>query len=163
MAYLAWQEDLNTGIQVIDDQHKRIVDMINQLHQAQAQASQRSRSEVGDVLNELVDYTLSHFAFEESLLEEAGYAFSRPHKRVHEIFIGRVSDYRVRYRAGEDITQELIGLLSRWLFNHIRSDDAGYVQAVKDNMHALASDKQAGGWLSRSIKRFFVDQPLRTA
>ncbi|WP_137817794.1 MULTISPECIES: bacteriohemerythrin [unclassified Pseudomonas] len=153
MAYLTWQDDLNTGIQVIDDQHKRIVDMINLLHQAQEHG--RSRSEVGDVLNELVDYTLSHFAFEESLLEEAGYEFSRPHKRVHEIFIGRVSDYNLRFKAGEDITQELIGLLSRWLFNHIRTDDAGYVQAVKDNMNTLVSDKRAGGWFSRSIKQFF--------
>ena len=153
MAHLVWQDDLNTGIQVIDDQHRRIVDMINLLHQAQARDG--SRAEVGAVLNELVDYTLSHFAFEEALLEEAGYEFTRPHKRVHEIFTARVSDYNLRFRAGEDITEELIGMLSRWLFNHIRSDDAGYVQAVKDNMNALVSDKQASGWFARSIKRFF--------
>lgn len=151
MAHLVWQDDLNTGIQVIDDQHRRIVDMINQLHDAREQG----RDAVGNVLSELVDYTLSHFAFEEALLEEAGYEFSRPHKRVHEIFIGRVSDYNLRFKAGEDIAQELIGLLSRWLFNHIRSDDAGYVQAVKDNMNALVSNKQASGWFARSLKRFF--------
>jgi len=153
VAHLVWQDDLNTGIQVIDDQHRRIVDMINLLHQAQARGG--SRAEVGAVLSELVDYTLSHFAFEEALLEEAGYEFTRPHKRVHEIFTARVSDYNLRFTAGEDITEELIGMLSRWLFNHIRSDDAGYVQAVKDNMNALVSDKQASGWFSRSIRRFF--------
>lgn len=151
MAHLVWQDDLNTGIQVIDDQHRRIVDMINQLHDAR----ELGRDAVGNVLSELVDYTLSHFAFEEALLEEAGYEFSRPHKRVHEIFIARVSDYNLRFKAGEDIAQELIGLLSRWLFNHIRSDDAGYVQAVKDNMNALVGNKQASGWFARSLKKFF--------
>jgi hemerythrin len=154
MSYLVWQDDLNTGIQVIDDQHKRIVDMINSLHQAKVSVG--SGGEVGEVLNGLVDYTLSHFAFEESLLEEAGYEFTRPHKRVHEIFIGRVKDFNLRFQAGEDITDELLGLLSRWLFNHIRSDDAGYVQAVKDNMNSLVSNKQAGGWFSRSMKKFFA-------
>lgn len=153
MAHLVWQDDLNTGIPVIDEQHRRIVDMINQLHRAQERGG--GRSEVGQVLGELVDYTLSHFAFEEALLEQAGYEFTRPHKRVHEIFTARVSDYGLRFKAGEDITEELIGMLSRWLFNHIRSDDAGYVQAVKDNMNALVGDKQAGGWLARSLKRFF--------
>lgn len=153
MAFLVWQDDLNTGIQVIDDQHRRIVAMINLLQQAQEFG--RSRLEVGDVLVELVDYTLSHFAFEEALLEEAGYAFTRPHKRVHEIFIGRVKEYGMRFEAGEDITQELISLLSRWLFNHIRNDDAAYVQTVQDNLNLLVSDKRASGWFSRSIRHFF--------
>lgn len=153
MDYLAWQDDLNTGIQVIDDQHKRIVFMINLLIRTQEPG--HSRDEVGNVLNELVDYTLSHFAFEESLMEEAGYEFTRPHKHVHKIFIARVKDFSLRFKAGEDITQELIGLLSHWLFNHIRNDDSNYVQSVKDNMNVLVSDKQAGGWFSRSIKKFF--------
>lgn len=153
MAYLVWQEDLNTGIQIIDDQHKRIVAMINQL--IHADENDHSREEVGEVLGELVDYTLSHFAFEEALLEEAGYAFTRPHKRVHEIFTDRVSQFNLRFRAGEDVTQELINLLSRWLFNHIRNDDKAYAETVKHNINALVDNKHSGGWLSRSFKRFF--------
>ena len=44
---------------------------------------------------------------------------------------------------------------SRWLFNHIRNDDAGYVDAVRHSMSELVKDKSEGGWLSRSMKRFF--------
>lgn len=152
MAYLVWQEDLDTGIQVIDTQHKRIVEMINQLHDAQAQ---HGRALLGNVIEELVDYTLSHFAFEETLLEDAGYQFTRAHKKVHELFIKRVSDYRMRFEAGEDVADELKGLLGRWLFNHIRSDDANYVESVKASMQELTRDQSQGGWLSRSMKRFF--------
>lgn len=99
MAYLIWRNDLNTGIEVIDSQHKRIVDMINRLDLAQAQG----QAVVGKVIEELVDYTVSHFAFEESLMESAGYQFSRAHKRIHDLFIKRVSGYRTRYEQGEDI------------------------------------------------------------
>ena len=106
MAYLVWQEDLNTGIQVIDTQHKRIVEMINQLHDAQAQ---HDRALLGNVIEELVDYTLSHFAFEETLLEDSGYQFTRAHKKVHELFIKRVSDYRLRFESGEDVADGLKG------------------------------------------------------
>lgn len=152
MAYLVWQEDLDTGIQVIDSQHKRIVEMINQLHDAQAQ---HDRVLLGNVIEELVDYTISHFAFEETLLEDSGYQFTRAHKKVHELFIKRVSDYRMRFEAGEDVAEELKGLLGRWLFNHIRNDDANYVASVKAGMQDLTRDQSHGGWLSRSMKRFF--------
>lgn len=152
MAFLAWQDDLNTGIQVIDNQHKRIVEMINQLHDAQG-AAQLTR--VGEVIEALVDYTQSHFAFEETLLEDAGYEFTRAHKKVHELFIKRVADYRLRFAAGEDVADELKQLLGRWLFNHIRNDDANYADSVRANLHALTQDQARGGWLSRSMKRFF--------
>ncbi|CDF83226.1 Bacteriohemerythrin [Pseudomonas knackmussii B13] len=152
MAYLAWQDDLNTGIQVIDNQHKRIVEMINQLHDAQVQ---RLDGKVGQVIEELVDYTLSHFAFEETLLEDAGYEFTRAHKKVHELFIKRVSEYRLRFAAGEDIADELKQLLGRWLFNHIRNDDANYADSVRANLQTLTRDQARGGWLSRSMQRFF--------
>ncbi|HBO4520307.1 TPA: bacteriohemerythrin [Pseudomonas aeruginosa] len=150
MVYLAWQADLDTGIGVIDAQHKRIVEMINQLHEAQGQHNQ---SILEEVIEELVDYTISHFAFEETLLEDSGYQFTRAHKKVHELFIKRVSDYRSRFEAGEDVAEELKGLLGRWLFSHIRNDDANYASAVKASMLELTRDKHS--WLSSSIKRFF--------
>ncbi|MGE8362651.1 bacteriohemerythrin [Pseudomonas sp.] len=152
MAYLEWSDDLDTGIAVIDGQHRRIVDMINQLHVAQ----QSGRPEgVAQVIEELVDYTISHFAFEEAMLEEAGYIFTKAHKRVHEVFIKRVAGYRARFVQGEDITEELKSLLGRWLFGHIRNDDQNYVAAVTENLRRLSADHSDEGWLSRARRRFF--------
>ena len=112
MTLLVWQAELETGIDVIDQQHQRIVALINQLGEA------KDREGLATVLEELVDYTLSHFAFEEELMEESGYSFGPAHKRVHDMFVRRVSEYRMRFEAGEDITAELKGMLARWLFNH---------------------------------------------
>ena len=152
MPRMVWQDDLNTGIKVIDNQHRRIVEMINHLHDAMAH---RDRQEIGDILDELVDYTLSHFTFEESLMEDAGYEFTRAHKRVHEVFVKRVSDYRLRFRAGEDIGNELLHTLSHWLFNHIRNDDKAIVDSVRRHLYRVGAEEHGGGWLARSLRRFF--------
>lgn len=147
---IAWTNDLNTGIDVIDDQHKRIVDYINQLESAMVKSSHLA---VGEVLDELVDYTMSHFAFEESMQEEAGYPFLKPHKAIHGVFIKRVADFQNRYKAGESIAEELHHMLSIWLVHHIKRDDMAYVAEVKNSLHL--HDKKAGGWLSRSLEKFF--------
>ena len=80
MSYLVWEPDLDTGINVIDAQHHRIVEMINRLHAAQG--AQR-HDIVSEVVEELVDYTLFHFAFEETMIEEAGYPLTPEHRRIH--------------------------------------------------------------------------------
>jgi len=149
MAHLVWKNDLDTGIEEIDNQHKRIVEMINHLYDVEQKAD---KDEIREVLVDLVDYTQSHFAFEETLMEDAGYRFSRAHKRVHELFIRRVEEYRTRFEMGEDIVQELRNTLSHWLFSHIRNEDAAYSETVKASLDKLSNDQ---GWLSRSLKRFF--------
>ncbi len=129
MAKFVWTDQLNVGIEVIDQQHRRIVEYINQLDDVRIES--HSREEVGNLINELVDYTISHFGFEESLQDEANYPFAKSHKKVHELFKQRVSDYQARFDKGEDITKGLNSLLVTWLFNHIKRDDADYVESVK--------------------------------
>ena len=149
MTVLVWQPELNTGIDVIDQQHQRIVALIHQL------ADAHTRQDQGAVLEELVDYTLSHFAFEEELLEESGYTFGPAHKRVHDMFVRRVGEYRMRFEAGEDITAELKGMLARWLFNHIRSDDKSYSKHVRHYLETYkggAGRTSRDGWFKRRVK-----------
>ena len=156
MSQLEWTADLETGIAPIDLQHRQIVTFINQLYEAQIGGD---RQAIGDVIDGLVEYTLSHFAFEETLMEDAGYEFLRPHKKVHELFVRRVAEFQSRFKAGEDVAQAMHELLARWLFNHIRHDDASYVGSVKASMKQLVSehegDGESGGWLSRTLGRFF--------
>lgn len=152
-----WSSELDTGIEVIDQQHRRIVDYINQLEEANQTGDQKL---IGTTLNELVDYTMSHFAFEEGLQEEAGYAYCKPHKRVHELFTRRVGDYVSRHQLGEDIGEELHTLLKTWLFNHIKRDDSDYVDSVKANMQSIVAEKarkqqqEEDGWFGRFFRRW---------
>ncbi|MBU1425450.1 MAG: bacteriohemerythrin [Gammaproteobacteria bacterium] len=152
MAYLHWSSDLDTGIDVIDKQHRRIVDYLNELNTANDAGDNKVTSHV---LNELVDYTLTHFAFEEELQERAAYPFLKAHKRVHEIFTKRVAEFLKRAEAGENVTPELLSMLKIWLVNHIKGDDADYAECVKQNLGLESTMDRTGGWLGSALKRLF--------
>lgn len=145
---LQWSSDLEIGIPVIDSQHQRIVDYINGVESAHKHHSQ---AELLEVLDELIDYTLSHFAFEESLIEEAGYPFCKAHKKVHALFTRRIQAYQQSAKAGEDVTEELAHTLKTWLVNHIKHDDRDYTGVVKANMNEATKrvKTKSGSWMAR--------------
>jgi hemerythrin len=155
MARLEWQDDLDTGIDIIDQQHRRILEYINALDDLGPQHPFRPSPGAGQIINELVDYTMSHFGFEETLMEGAGYEFLNPHKKVHQLFTQRVGELQNRFKSGENVTAELHGLLHGWLFNHIRRDDANYVESVKAMLERKNQNKQEEGWLVSRLGRFF--------
>ncbi|MDQ9008608.1 bacteriohemerythrin [Acinetobacter gerneri] len=144
-----WIPAYNTGIDVIDDQHKRILDYINQLDSIEENTN---RDDIKNILNDIIDYTQSHFTFEESLQVEAQYKYAVPHKKVHDLFIKRIEGYRQKFQDGESIENELHEVLSKWLINHIQHDDADYVDSVKENMIGAIKkqEQQKGkGWFKR--------------
>lgn len=150
MAYMEWTQDLESGIPVIDAQHKRIVDYINELSSACQTGNDK---ETKNVIEGLLDYTITHFQFEEDLQEKAGYPFLKAHRRIHEIFMKKVAAIRERSANGEDIAYELLDLLNGWLVSHIKSEDRDYVESVK----ALtdSGDQEVAGWVSTTIKKLF--------
>jgi hemerythrin len=154
VSYITWSEKLNTGITVIDKQHRRIVDLINELHLAHERGS--GRDAIGKVIRAMIDYTITHFTFEEELQSEAGYQFSKAHKRVHEMFIKKVLEYEERFKAGEDIALEVSEMLQKWLVNHIKSDDEDYVPVVRRKL-SFESERPSG-WLAGALGRFFGGQ-----
>ena len=79
---MKWVPEYNTGIDVIDDQHKRILDYINEIVEI---SDGTDRARVKQILDNIIDYTQSHFTFEESLQEEAGYKY-RVHINVYMIY-----------------------------------------------------------------------------
>ena len=129
MESLQWNEVLATGIEEIDDQHKRLLEIINQLRVAAGQGARRDAS--AEALQQVLDYTIYHFDYEEKLLEKAGYELLPLHKRTHELFIRRIPDFQKRHAAGEDVLQEVHDMLARWLVHHIQNDDRGYAPTVK--------------------------------
>jgi hemerythrin len=149
---IAWTADLDTGIEPIDVQHRQLVDYINDLDVA---AETGNRKAVAEVLELLIEYTLSHFAFEEQLLIDAGYTFAAAHKSMHGVFVKRVERYKDRFQAGEDIVAELQRMLKSWLVHHIKRDDKQYAVSLQSKMKALVEDKKETGWLARSLGKFF--------
>jgi hemerythrin len=144
MAYWDWDTAMEIGISSIDQQHRQIVDYINTLSEAVAR---KDRRQVGDVLDELVKYTINHFSFEEFLMQHGEYPAFENHRKVHEMFRDRVLNYQSRLDRGDDIARELLRDLKVWLSDHIQRDDRDYAPYVKKKVEA--------GWVSRVIRKFF--------
>ena len=147
---MEWSEKFNIGIDVIDNQHRQILDYINALEKIRATGA--AREQIKDVFDDLIDYTQSHFSFEENLLAQVNYQFLPSHRSIHELFVKRLNDYRQRFDNGESVEDDLHRLLSKWLINHIQHDDQDYIDAVRDNMlHYLRSQEQKKGksWFAR--------------
>lgn len=148
MQYFTWEPSLDLGIEIIDKQHRRIVDYINMLYDA---LSRHESAKVDDVLNQLVDYTVTHFAFEESLMAQAGYPYIEAHTNVHRAFTDRIHNYKTRLAKGEDIGKHLLSDLRIWLTNHIKQEDRDYANKVQAHMKTDSHQ----GWLSKALGRFF--------
>ncbi len=144
MAYWDWDSSLEIGVPVIDAQHRQIVDYINMLDDAMRN---HDHDEVRFVIEQLVEYTINHFSFEENMMEHGSYPFIDTHKQVHVNFTKRVNNYHERFKRGDDVTRALMGDLKVWLENHIKRDDKDYSPYVKNI--------GKGGWVSAAMKKFF--------
>lgn len=151
MQKVVWSKEFEIGIKVIDTQHQRIVEYINQLAEVEGQVGY---DELAELINALIDYTYSHFAFEEALMEEAGYEFLPVHMRTHQAFTDQINDLHRRFKQGEDVTEAISSLLRTWLINHIQEDDQCYAPAIQQKM-GLISKKEEGNWLSNTLGRLF--------
>jgi hemerythrin len=150
MAYMQWTKDLEAGIPIIDAQHMRIVEFINELDVVRRTGNIENTNRV---MEGLLNYTITHFEFEESLQEKAGYPYLKAHRRIHEIFMKKVSEIRARAARGENVVPELLKLLEGWLASHIKGEDRDYVESVR--VITSSKDAEVSGWLNSTLKKIF--------
>jgi len=142
--FMEWSDNLNTGIDTIDLQHRKIVDYINELHRASQVAD---RELVGTVLRGLIDYTISHFGFEEEMLKNHHYDDLEEHKKRHEKFIGRIRTHLANHEKGANVARALTGELQIWLIAHISREDQRYVPSI--------TKQPEGSVVIKMLKKFF--------
>lgn len=124
---MPWGEQLEVGIAEIDEQHRWLVDTTNTLH-AVLSTGEAQAKELGDILEQLMDYTMNHFIVEEELFERLGYPETAAHKAQHNIFCERVMGLLTRHDMGETVGLDALNLLKSWLTNHIIKVDKQYVE-----------------------------------
>ncbi len=125
MALLNWKPEYSVNIREIDDQHKKLVDMINELHEAMVQ--QKAKEVLGSVLSKLVSYVATHFANEERLMQSNGYPDFAAHKEKHEKMTAKVLALQKEWQAGKAaLGIEVSQFLRDWLDKHILGTDQKY-------------------------------------
>ncbi len=120
-----WTEKYSVNVVALDNQHKRLFAIINELNQALAHGE--GRVAAGAVLQELVDYAVSHFAAEEALLAEYKFPESAAHRAGHNRFTEAMARFQADHRAGKPgVPVSLILFLQSWLKEHILESDKAY-------------------------------------
>lgn len=129
MPLFPWDDKLKTNHPNIDSDHRKLVDLVNKLFDAM-QAG-KGKDACGQVLNELVSYTKTHFAMEERLMATHGYARMAEHKAEHAKLIKDVSDFKTKFDAGSlTVTASLLSYLRDWLINHISKSDKALAESI---------------------------------
>lgn len=125
--FFEWSDSFNTGIQEVDEQHRTLVELLNQLHSAirERKGSQACR----EILDRLAEYTRTHFLLEESLMRLSHYPGFEIHKQQHEDLISQVKALQDKLDQGQGaISFELLHFLQVWLTKHIRESDQRFGQ-----------------------------------
>lgn len=120
-----WREEYSVGIAHIDDDHKKLISLLNNFSIAYDYAMSETFEK--QALNELIDYTKYHFEREEKLMEDNDYPDIVAHKAQHKVMIEQVERFVQLYNEkGHDSLDEIADYLSDWLINHINGTDKQY-------------------------------------
>ena len=125
MPIMSWSDAYSTGIAEIDQQHKKLIDLINSLHDAMSKG--HGKEVLGKILGELITYCASHFAVEEKLFDKHGYPDAAEHKEKHQKMTSKVLDLQKQFAQGKaTLTLEVMDFLQQWLDKHILGTDKKY-------------------------------------
>ncbi|SMF41660.1 bacteriohemerythrin [Desulfovibrio gilichinskyi] len=127
---IKWNDSLMLGIDEIDSQHKRLVELINLLNGAMSQS--KGADVLAEIFKELREYTVSHFEFEENMLEKHGYEDIEQHKEIHSDLVAQVKTFEKEFKNGKiAMSSELMAFLKHWLTDHIKGIDTKYAPTIK--------------------------------
>lgn len=128
---IVWKEEYSVGIPSLDNDHKRLIFLLNQFKTAYDY--DMSAEFERQALEQLVEYTRFHFTREEELMQQANYPDFEGHKKQHENMIAQVESFVELYRQqGHDSLNEVSDFLTNWLINHINGTDKQYTQHMLD-------------------------------
>lgn len=119
MAAIIWNDALSVGIDLIDEDHKLLIEQLNLL----ATSDLQDTNLIASVIDALWTYTREHFAREEDLMRKSAYPRMEDHLRQHKVFVAKLTDVQRRHQAGEVPGTEALTFLQVWLSKHICKTD----------------------------------------
>lgn len=124
MALIEWQPQLSVGIRQFDDDHKKLIALINDLWQANEE--REGHTVLDRILGELADYVVYHFQREEELFRRWNFPGEARHRERHQFLTQRVVELRQQLAGQATIAREVFDFLRDWLIKHILGEDMVY-------------------------------------
>jgi hemerythrin len=128
-----WDEKYAVGIPLIDDQHKELIRLTNELYQGCLGGDETAREFFMITVRGLLDYIKYHFSAEETLLENAKYPLLEEHKKQHEGFVLQlVNDVKSYHDGRKFVPNAFVRYLRDWILSHIAMMDTQYAKYILD-------------------------------
>jgi two-component system cell cycle response regulator len=153
MTELLWNEGMSVGIDAIDTDHKQIIAILAKLTSAQHGAT--SAQCINAIFTELEHYVTLHFAREESLLEQAGYADIAAHKVSHQKFIEQLPELKQEWLTKDCLacSEKITTFLHQWIIKHILIEDLDYVSSAHKFSNSANKIKDKNKWQASIIAK----------
>ena len=132
--FIKWCNCYKTGHQTIDEQHKELVNIINDLYSVMLDNTADKKQALLDAIKRCIDYTNFHFVEEEKLMNATNYSKKDEHKAMHRKFVSRLIDHIKGFETWEPFSvYKFINCLRDWLLEHIAYQDKIFISEIKKN------------------------------
>jgi hemerythrin len=129
-----WDEKYSIGIPLIDDQHKKLIEMTNTLYRGCLGGPETADAYFKEAIQGTVDYVKYHFAMEEKLLEQVQYPGLAEHKKQHQGFIRKILEDVQNFQQGKKfVPNTFVRFLKDWILSHIALMDTQYAAYILKN------------------------------
>ena len=126
-----WSDEYSLGIEEIDQQHRRLIEIANQIYEIMNDQWRLDKyNQILEVLGEMKDYTIYHFKSEEEYMAKIGYKKRFSHAIEHSAFVEKLNavDLRDIDEKQDKYLRDLLGFITDWVVNHIMTTDKLYAQ-----------------------------------
>lgn len=133
MTEIKWDDSLSVGIDLIDEQHKMLIQKIQDLSEAVSAA--RGLEKILQTLEFMIDYTEFHFGTEEKHMTELGYPGTEEHKQRHKEFVSTLNHMVEDFEedgATEALSTSINTFLINWLIKHIKLIDCKFGEFLQE-------------------------------
>jgi hemerythrin-like metal-binding protein len=122
---MPWNESLSVKVTRFDNEHKKLIGLIDELSDAMSHG--KGKEILSKTLNDLIDYTATHFKNEEQAMQQHGYQAYKSHKHQHDEFVAKALELKEGYEKGSTmISVSVLHFLNTWVNDHIKKTDFQY-------------------------------------
>jgi hemerythrin len=132
MALITWDQSYSVKVTELDGHHQKLFFLLNTLHDAMREG--KGSSVIKTIVEELANYTHTHFQREEALMEQTKFPGLDAHRVEHQKLMAKVSEYKAALDKGSGVnTSAVMEFLREWLAKHINRMDKAYASHLNAN------------------------------
>jgi hemerythrin len=137
--FVTWSPTYSVGIKIIDDQHKRLFNMVNEIYNYRTKDKEEEQAYFQAIIRQTVNFVKIHFATEEQIMRAAKLKGYHEHKKAHNSFILSLVEFIRDLESGKKVTiLSFLVFIKDWLLSHIAITDKQYFERLIKNTRIKA-------------------------